>query len=215
MTIARHIMLTVGLGLFSSSLLAQQPYWHDTSGKVVRDGFGGCVQTVDWRPELATVECGAAAPAAAPVSTTTAPSAPAAAPAPTQTTAETAAPVASTAAIAPMSLRGDASFALGSDQLSPAAREELDQMAKQIQAMASIDSIEVAGHTDNRGAAALNQALSERRAAAVKRYLVEQGVDGSKINAVGYGFSRPIADNNTAAGRAQNRRVEITIQGVR
>jgi OOP family OmpA-OmpF porin len=72
--------------------------------------------------------------------------------------------------------------------------------------------IEVDGHTDSTGADAYNQKLSERRAAAVKDYLIkEAGVDSSKITAVGYGKTKPVADNKTAAGRAKNRRVEILI----
>lgn len=72
--------------------------------------------------------------------------------------------------------------------------------------------IEVDGHTDSTGTEAYNQKLSERRAVAVKDYLIkEAGVDSSKITAVGYGEARPVADNKTAEGRAKNRRVEILI----
>jgi OOP family OmpA-OmpF porin len=72
--------------------------------------------------------------------------------------------------------------------------------------------IEVGGHTDSTGPDAYNQKLSERRATAVKDYLIkEAGVESSKIAAVGYGEAKPVADNKTAAGRAQNRRVEILI----
>jgi outer membrane protein OmpA-like peptidoglycan-associated protein len=72
----------------------------------------------------------------------------------------------------------------------------------------------IEGHTDSIGTEAYNQGLSERRAAAVKNYLVKQGVpDGSRMTTVGYGESRPIADNKTPEGRFQNRRVEILILG--
>lgn len=73
-------------------------------------------------------------------------------------------------------------------------------------------SISVEGHTDNRGTAAYNQALSEKRASAVKQYLVDHGVEnGQRIKTAGHGFSRPIADNKTEKGRFENRRVEILI----
>jgi OOP family OmpA-OmpF porin len=73
-------------------------------------------------------------------------------------------------------------------------------------------SISVEGHTDSRGTEKYNQALSERRAAAVKKYLVEkEGAVSEKIKPVGYGESRPIAENKTEKGRFQNRRVEILI----
>lgn len=211
----RLLKLTLATcGLTAAGLaFAVQPYWHDQEGRVVRDGSGGCVQTQDWKPELATVECGAKAATAAPTPAPVAHPTPAPAPVATPAPAPVAAPA--PAAEQPVTLRGDTSFALGSDELSPAARTELDALAKRILALESVDSIEVAGHTDNRGAAAFNQALSERRAQSVKRYLVEQGVNAAKITTTGYGMSRPVADNDTAAGRAANRRVDITIHGAR
>jgi OmpA-OmpF porin, OOP family len=67
------------------------------------------------------------------------------------------------------------------------------------------------GHTDNTGSDALNQKLSESRAAAVKSYLVKRGVDESRLVSTGYGETQPVADNKTAAGRQQNRRVELKL----
>lgn len=72
--------------------------------------------------------------------------------------------------------------------------------------------IEVGGHTDSVGPDAYNMKLSEQRATAVKNYLIkEAGVNSSKIAAIGYGEAKPVADNKTSAGRAQNRRVEILV----
>jgi OOP family OmpA-OmpF porin len=72
--------------------------------------------------------------------------------------------------------------------------------------------ISIEGHTDNIGTEQYNQRLSERRAAAVRDYLLKQGVaDGARIKSAGYGKSKPIADNETEEGRFQNRRVEILI----
>ena len=70
---------------------------------------------------------------------------------------------------------------------------------------------EVEGHTDSTGSAQLNQNLSQSRALAVRDYLVENGIDEFRLSAKGYGEDRPIATNNTRAGRAQNRRVEINL----
>lgn len=69
--------------------------------------------------------------------------------------------------------------------------------------------VEIQGHTDSRGRASYNQRLSEERAESVRSYLVEQGVDTSRLTARGYGEERPIESNRTAAGRAANRRVEF------
>jgi outer membrane protein OmpA-like peptidoglycan-associated protein len=71
--------------------------------------------------------------------------------------------------------------------------------------------VEVAGHTDDRGAESYNQQLSERRASSVAQYFRSRGLDGRRLITVGYGESRPAADNGTAAGREQNRRVELTL----
>ncbi len=72
--------------------------------------------------------------------------------------------------------------------------------------------ISIEGHTDSMGSVNYNQRLSERRAGAVKEYLLKHGVaDGTRLKAKGYGKSKPVADNSTAAGRFKNRRVEILI----
>lgn len=72
-------------------------------------------------------------------------------------------------------------------------------------------TVNIAGHTDSRGAANYNMGLSKDRAYSVANYLTSQGVASNRINVVAYGESRPVADNNTDYGRQQNRRVELTI----
>ena len=72
--------------------------------------------------------------------------------------------------------------------------------------------VNIDGHTDNTGKADKNQTLSESRAASVKTYLVSKGVDESRLTSTGYGQDKPVADNKTAAGRAKNRRVEMTVR---
>ena len=71
--------------------------------------------------------------------------------------------------------------------------------------------IEVAGHTDSVGETAYNQALSERRASAVAQYLTSKGVKQERVITIGGGENHPVASNDTDAGRAQNRRVELTL----
>lgn len=75
--------------------------------------------------------------------------------------------------------------------------------------------VEVAGHTDSKGTDAYNQALSERRAASVGNYLMSKGLMRDRFILVGAGETRPVASNDTEAGRAQNRRVEITLVPLR
>jgi len=70
----------------------------------------------------------------------------------------------------------------------------------------------VEGHTDSQGAAAFNQKLSEKRANAVMNYLVGKGIASNRLSAVGFGEDYPVADNKTKAGRAENRRVEISLR---
>lgn len=74
--------------------------------------------------------------------------------------------------------------------------------------------VEFSGHTDNRGSAEVNRYISELRAKAVCDYLVGKGVAAERLSHAGYGLTRPVADNATAAGRAQNRRVELTIKSI-
>ena len=71
--------------------------------------------------------------------------------------------------------------------------------------------VEVQGHTDNVGKPEMNKELSEKRAQAVRKYLVDAGVPATQLTAHGYGDEKPIADNKTKAGRAKNRRVEFNI----
>src|ERR1700759_3379868 len=73
--------------------------------------------------------------------------------------------------------------------------------------------VQVEGYTDNVGSDAYNQKLSEQRASTVQRFLISQGIPAQNVSAVGYGMSNPVADNTTAAGRKQNRRVEMVVSG--
>jgi outer membrane protein OmpA-like peptidoglycan-associated protein len=97
-------------------------------------------------------------------------------------------------------------FATGSAVLSGEARVVLDQALLCVRD----GRYEVAGHTDNVGDKAMNQRLSEARAKAVVAYLRSKGIDASRLVSRGYGETKPIADNGTADGRAQNRRITFT-----
>jgi len=102
-------------------------------------------------------------------------------------------------------------FATGSSQVKPEFMNVLDSVAQSLQQYPDT-RIQIAGFTDNVGSPSANQRLSEDRAFRVRDYLSTRGVAVQRMTPIGYGASRPIASNDTAAGRAQNRRVEITIQ---
>ncbi len=106
----------------------------------------------------------------------------------------------------------DVLFDTGKYSLKPGAREKLAKVAGILLAYPGLD-IEVGGYTDNVGADAMNQTLSESRATSVRDYLVQQGVATNSVSARGFGNSSPVADNHNSAGRQQNRRVELVVSG--
>ena len=101
-------------------------------------------------------------------------------------------------------------FITGSFKLAAKSNKGLDEVVKILQNDQDL-KISIEGHTDHVGDAAKNQTLSENRANAVKQYFVRKGIDESRITANGFGEDQPISDNNTAAGRAKNRRVEMKL----
>lgn len=103
-------------------------------------------------------------------------------------------------------------FETGKANLKPESHEQLSQIKKILEANPAI-RIEISGHTDNVGSLKTNTKLSTDRAKAVADYLVNLGIDKSRIEYKGYAYSQPIAPNNTAEGRQQNRRVEFKILG--
>jgi outer membrane protein OmpA-like peptidoglycan-associated protein len=106
----------------------------------------------------------------------------------------------------------DVLFETGRFELMPAARERLAKISGIILAYPGLH-LEVDGHTDNIGADEYNQTLSEKRAQAVRDYLIQQGIAADSIEARGFGKTVPIASNDTPEGRQQNRRVELVLSG--
>ena len=112
-----------------------------------------------------------------------------------------------------VSVSSEASFDFDKAAIRPEFKPTLDKVAKVLREDASV-RIRVVGHTDSVGSESYNLQLSERRARATADYLISQGVSASQVTVEGKGESEPRADNATAAGRAQNRRVEIFLQQV-
>lgn len=109
-----------------------------------------------------------------------------------------------------ITLSGSVLFATGQSMLLPIAQQKLEEVAKALEDQ-GYKAILVEGHTDSRGSASKNEELSFRRAESVKSFLISRGLDASKLRSAGLGSSRPVADNSTADGRANNRRVELVV----
>lgn len=101
-------------------------------------------------------------------------------------------------------------FDYDSSDLRTASRQNLTDLVNSLEEYEGTDVL-VVGHTDSRGDAAYNQALSERRADAARNYLIGGGLEASRVQALGRGEEEPVATNDTDAGRQENRRVEIAI----
>jgi len=178
--------------LFSSAVTAHQAgnanngYVGDHTGHYITDSNGNCVKTGYWTMELMTVDCGALA----------SPGAGAPPPAPTYET---------------VTLTAGALFDHDKSNLKPDGIQQLDQLAAKIGSTARVVDVKIVGHTDSDGTEAYNQALSVRRATTVRDYLASKGVDPNLMSVSGMGESMPVADNSTREGRAQNRRVEVSI----
>lgn len=102
-------------------------------------------------------------------------------------------------------------FDLDSDKIKDESRPTLDKVVAMLKAK-PVWRLTIEGHTDSTSTPEHNKDLSERRAAAVKNYLQEAGIDGSRLTTAGFGATKPVMTNNTELGRAQNRRVELTKQ---
>ncbi|MDR1056009.1 MAG: OmpA family protein [Prevotellaceae bacterium] len=101
-------------------------------------------------------------------------------------------------------------FATNKSDLNATSKNSLTQFAQSLKTNPDTEVL-IVGHTDATGSNEINQPLSERRAQAVADFLKQQGISTLRLNTMGYGSSHPIADNSTAAGRTQNRRVEVAI----
>jgi outer membrane protein OmpA-like peptidoglycan-associated protein len=107
---------------------------------------------------------------------------------------------------------GDVLFETGESALMPGAMSTVERLSQFMRDYPE-RSVRIEGHTDSVGGDTINQPLSERRAMAVRDALVARGIESTRIQAVGYGAARPVASNDTAAGRQQNRRIEVVISG--
>ena len=198
-------------GLLSASLaFAQAPalkpgdaYWKDSSGKTVRDGSGQCVRAGFFTPELASPDCDTSLTArSAPAGAATP-----AAPLPAGQTIPQVIP-----APQRVTFKADSFFEFDQALLNSAGQRALRDLVTNSKGV-TLEQILVEGHTDSIGPRDYNQKLSEKRAQAVKSFLVSEGLPANKIRAEGQGELQPVATNTTKEGRAQNRRVTIEVIG--
>lgn len=218
-------------------------YAIDSQGFVVRGSQGECWRTSSWTPALANVVgCDGVLAKAVPVPSPAPSPRPAAPPAAPDTVppsaaapdaARTAPPVvvpppappaeaglgpdggaATTARSDKITLDTDTYFDFDQSRLKPAGEEKLKAIAQRLATM-DLEVVVATGHTDWTGTGAYNQSLSERRAAAVKRYLVAQGLPERRIFTEGKGEREPVASNQSRDGRAKNRRVVVEVVGKR
>lgn len=111
-----------------------------------------------------------------------------------------------------VNIPNDISFATGSAAIKPELRSVLETFANGLSRDSAGMHVRIVGHTDSTGSEAVNNPLSRERAESVKNFLVDRGVPSSRVETVGRGEREPVASNETAEGRARNRRVEIFLR---
>jgi len=183
--------------------------WKSSGGDVWKNSVGQCWRDASWTPATAAVGCDGAivAPPPAPPAP-----APAAAPAPAPKPAP--APAPAPAVASKVTYAADAFFDFDKAVLKPEGKAKLDDLVGKVKGI-NLEVIIAVGHTDSVGTDAYNQALSIKRSAAVKAYLVTKGIEKSRVYTEGKGEKQPVADNKTKEGRTKNRRVEIEVVGTR
>jgi len=217
------IICSASVQVYAQDSIDNSPYWLNVSGGYVTDRNGYCVRTINWTPEKAIENCEGGE--AATTETAPAPVAAAKDSSSSDADSDAAAAAAAAAAVAAaasadeepeietISLSGGATFEHGGSTLSDEGKAAVAELvAKFKDGNVTVKETIIEGHTDSSGDAAFNQKLSEDRAEAVKAEAVANGANPDKIKTIGYGESKPIADNSTREGRAQNRRVEIKVE---
>lgn len=191
-----------------------QGYIVDVKGDIVRSGTGLCWHDSEWTPARAVEGCD---PVIKPVAAVTP------APTPIAATPPAPAPLAPKAAPQKISFSDDALFAFDKSALKPEGQVMLDGLVLQLNGVTS-DRIVVTGHTDRFGSDAYNQKLSERRALAVKDYLVSKNIQANRIDAEGKGETQPITKSGECRGAKSvkvvaclqaDRRVDVEMMGTK
>jgi len=207
---SKHLLMAAVVAGIGAAAQAQTPgvdlkgtvgYVIDQRGYVAKSGAGLCWRTGYWTPAMAIAECDPdLAPKAAP--------APAPAPAPA---AAPAAPAAPKPAAQKVTLAADALFDFDKAVLRPDGKAKLDKLVEDLKGL-KLEVIIAVGHTDRIGTDKYNQKLSERRAAAVKNYLVSKGIDANRIYAEGKGEKQPVTGDKCKKMGPENRKNKKLIE---
>jgi len=216
----------LGISVLAMSAIAAAPamaqnaqgYWH-SSGMIVKNPYGLCWHAGYWTPAMAVLECDpdlVPKPAPAPVAPPPPPKVEAPKPAPAP------APAPPKRCDATVTLNADESFEFNKAALKPSALAKLDSdVVAKVPLCSTLEMILVSGHTDRLGSQQYNQKLSDKRAEAVKAYLVKKGVDAAKIETMGMGKTLQIKSCPDGKDRkaliaclAPNRRAVIEIKGL-
>ncbi len=198
--------------LVASAFAGVTPNLVDSAGKAVRDGSGGCVQNLNSidHPDCAAKKAEAPKPVEPPKPVAPPPAPPPVVEPPKPVVVVPPAPPA--AVWQTITIQAEALFDFDKSVLKPSGKKSIDDALAKMRAL-NVEQIIATGHADSRGTDKYNQALSERRAATVKNYMISQGIPASMISSQGKGESQPVATNKTDAGRAKNRRVDIEFKG--
>ena len=192
------------LALASGSVMAgNYPNVTDAQGNPVRDASGACVQTSG----IKHADC---QPKKAPPPPPPKKEAPKPAPPPPPPPPKPAPKSVKQSVV----IQADALFDFDKSVVRPDGKKSIDAAIAKLKGV-DVEMVIATGHTDSIGTDAYNQKLSERRAAAVKDYMVSKGIPAAKITTIGKGESQPVATNKTAEGRQKNRRVDIEFKGVK
>jgi OOP family OmpA-OmpF porin len=214
--------LVAPLGAFAQTPTAEEfkaasgaDQWRAADGTPWRNGTNElCWRDANWTPATAYPTCDGAAKPPPPPPPPAPAAAPAAPPAPPPPPPPPPPPAAPAAVSEKVTYAADTFFDFDKSVLKPEARAKLDDLVQKTKGI-NLEVIIAVGHTDSIGTEEYNQKLSERRAAAVKAYLVSKGIEANRVYTEGKGEKQPVADNRTAEGRAKNRRVEIEVVGTR
>jgi len=208
--------LAAPLAVLAQGAPSGEANWKTGSGGLLKNGTNElCWRGATWTPATANKDCDGALkpppppPPPAPKAPPPPPPPPVAPKAPPPPPPVPAAPVSEKVTFA-----ADAFFDTGKSAIKPEAKAKLSDLVDKTKGIA-LEVIIAVGHADSTGGDALNQKLSIARAEAVKKVLVDKGIEKNRVYTEGKGSKAPVADNKTAEGRAKNRRVEVEVVGTR